>query len=238
MDLTTVGEYLAGKSFSNSLKVAIAQPEKAIPYRMEYIERMAEKKNVIHFGCADHVEIIRYKIDRNLWFHKRLMSCTNTCIGIDNNSQAINFLKSELHIPDVYCFDIEKNEIPTEILARHYEYLILGEIIEHVDNPVWFLQILHRKFAGIVDHIIITAPNAFSWNNFKHVFKHVEQINSDHRFWFTPYTLSKVLYQAGYHEADFQLVENYRREKLPVIKKMLFCRFPSFRDTVLIKASF
>jgi hypothetical protein len=238
MDLTSVGEYLVGKSFSNSLKVPIAQAERTIPYRMECIERIVEKKDVIHFGCADHVEIIQYKIDRNLWFHKRLMSCANKCIGIDNNPQAVDFLKSKLHIPDVYCFDIEKNDVPSEILAGHYDYLILGEIIEHVDNPVQFLQILHCKFAGFVDNIIITAPNAFSWNNFKYVFKHMELINSDHRFWFTPYTLSKVLFRAGYHEANFQLVENYRREKLPIIKKILFCRFPSFRDTVLIKAKF
>jgi len=238
MNLTSISEYLAGSAFSNGLRVQISGAESMIPYRMEVIERIVEKKDIIHFGCADHIEIIEAKIAKNIWFHKRLLSCANKCIGIDNNKSAVDFLKSKLSIPDLYCLNIDKEEIPSEITGRHYEFLILGEIIEHVDNPVMFLNTVHNKFKNHADRIIITTPNAFRWNNFKNAFKQVEIINSDHRYWFTPYTLSKVLYQAGYNEIDFQLVENFRPEKSSILKNSLFCRFPSFRDTILIQAKF
>jgi hypothetical protein len=238
MDLASVGDHLAGKTFSNSLRLKISGVETSVPYRMELIEQLVNKLDIIHFGCADHIEVIEYKIERNLWFHKRLMSSARTCTGIDNDPRAVEFLRTKLKIPGVYLVDIEEQEIPDEIRSGHYEYLILGEIIEHIDNPVRFLQTIHNKFDGIVNKIIITAPNAFSWNNFKHVFKHVEVINSDHRFWFTPYTLSKVLYRAGFREMNFQMVENYRRDKTSWLKDYIFRRFPSFRDTVLIRAVF
>jgi len=238
MDLTSVGDYLSGKSFSNALKLRVSAAESKIPYRMEAIESLVQNKDIIHFGCADHIEIIEFKIKKNLWFHKRLLSCANKCIGIDNNQQAVEFLKNNLNIPDVYLLDVDQDEIPPEILAGHYDFLVLGEIIEHVDNPVSFLQVVHHKFKDMVDTMIITAPNAFCWNNFKNVFKQTELVNSDHRFWFTPYTLSKVIHQAGYHDINFHLVENYRRDKPSKIKDLLFRRFPSFRDTVLVYARF
>lgn len=44
---------------------------------------------------------------------------------------------------------------------------------------------------------IITVPNAFSFLRDKKFASRVECINSDHRFWFTHYTISKIMYMAG-----------------------------------------
>jgi hypothetical protein len=238
MDLTSIGEYLAGKVFSNSLNVKISGIARSIPLRMETIENIVHMKNVIHFGCADHLEIIEEKISKNIWFHSRLLSCTNKCIGIDNNIKAVDYLLTKLHIRDVYCLDIDHEEIPTDIVGEHYDYLIMGEIIEHVDNPVSFLNTIHTKFKNNVDSIIITAPNAFRWNNIRNAFRNKELINSDHRYWFSPYTLSKVIYQSGFQDINLYLVENFKSGKYAFIKSYLFRHFPAIRDTVLIEAKF
>ena len=212
--------------------------EKSIPGRMETIEKIVKDKDVIHFGCADHLEIIEAKIAKDIWFHKRLMGCARRCVGVDNNKRAVEFLQEKLKIPDVYYLDILNDNIPTNWPVNNFDYLVLGEIIEHVDNPVLFLQVLHQKFQGFANRMIITTPHAFRWSNFWQAAKHNEVINSDHRYWFTAYTLSKVLYQAGFREIDFMFVENSKPSKLALRKNILYRLFPMFRDTIIITTRF
>lgn len=44
----------------------------------------------------------------------------------------------------------------------------------------------------------MTVPNALSKINFELAQKNIECINTDHKYWFTPYTTIKVLNEAGY----------------------------------------
>jgi hypothetical protein len=237
MDLKTVEPFISGEKFSNSLKIKISEREPDILYRMEFIEKLVEGKKVIHFGFADHIDIIEQKIRKNIWFHKRLIEKTARCVGIDINHEAIEFVKQKLNLQDVYCIDITKDELPGDITRDNFDFLILGELIEHIDNPVFFLQAIHRKFQSQVKEIVITAPNAFSWNNIKYAFRHTELINSDHRYWFSPYTLAKILYLSGYRNMDFYMVETYIPGKKSLIKDFLFHRFPGLRNTIVIRAS-
>jgi hypothetical protein len=89
--------------------------------------------------------------------------------------------------------------------------MILGEIIEHISNPAAFLNALRERYAGYVGKIILTTPHAFRYKNFTRAAKtHQEIINSDHRFWFTPYTLAKIAVDAGLWPEEFWLVENLK----------------------------
>lgn len=238
MRLTSINDYISGKKFSNSLKVKISQPEKEILYRMEFIEDLVKKTEIIHLGFADHIEVIEKKIEKNIWFHSRLLQCASRCVGIDINKTATDFVRSKLNINDVYSIDISREELPAAITNSHYRYLILGELIEHIDNPVLFLELIRNKFKNLVDEIVITAPNALRWNNLKFVFKQTELINSDHRYWFTPYTLSKILFQAGYNDMEFYMVESFKPEKHSFFKSFLYQKYPGLRNTIIIKARF
>lgn len=238
MDLSLINEYVSGKKFTTSLYFKTASFERSILARMETIESIVKNKRIIHFGCADHLDIIDSKIKKNIWLHKRLMACTKKCTGIDNNKQAIDFLKNKLHIPDIYCLDILTDHMPVEITNDRYDFLVMGEIIEHIDNPVIFLQAVHNTFKDCTDSMIITAPNAFRWLNFRQAFKHTEIINSDHRYWFTVYTLSKVLQLAGFKTIKYRFVEAYKPGNWALRKNLILRLFPMMRDTVLINASF
>lgn len=236
MRLTSIDDYISGEKFSNSLKVKISQPEKEILYRMEFIEGHVKGCKIIHLGFADHIEVIEKKIEKNIWFHRRLIEYTSRCVGIDINKTATDFVRSKLNISDVFTLDISKEELPKTITDDHFQFLILGELIEHIDNPVLFLELIRNKFKILVDEIVITAPNALRWINLKYVFKQTEIINSDHRYWFTPYTLSKILFQAGYNDMEFYLVESYKPEKHSIFKSYLYKKFPALRNTIIIKA--
>lgn len=238
MQLSVINDFITGKKFSNSLHVEVSKMERRIPDRMQYIKTLVKDKRVIHFGCADHIEIIESKISKDIWLHKHIMQSAQQCIGIDNNKDAVDFLQHKLHIPDIHHLDVLKDAIPGELLKDHYDYLIMGEIIEHIDDPVMFLKTIHQAFKSIADEIVISSPNAFKWGNFRQALNHTEIINSDHRYWFTVYTLSKILHLAGFEVTSANFVESYKPGKWAVRRNVLFRLFPMFRDTVLINAKF
>jgi hypothetical protein len=97
---------------------------------------------------------------------------------------------------NLFCFNILTDPIPKKVQDVNFDFVILGEILEHVSDPLSFLKIINSKIK--FKKILITVPNAFSINNFFNAFKTVEKINSDHYFWFTPYTISKHLHLSNY----------------------------------------
>jgi len=42
------------------------------------------------------------------------------------------------------------------------------------------------------------VPNIYNKLQYRNMLQFKEVINSDHRFWFTPYTITKILVSAGY----------------------------------------
>lgn len=193
--------YLVGRTFSSRLSVEFQKEEQTTFDRIEILKNIVKDKKVIHLGCADHLNLIDFKIKHNIWLHKILMENTQKCIGIDINQEAIDYLKTNHKIKGLYVGNILEMSLE-KIETESWDYIILGEIIEHIDNPVEFLHIIHERLKPFVRGIILTAPNAWSLQIIKQVKKNVELINSDHRYWFTPYTLSKVLVKAGFVAKD------------------------------------
>jgi len=210
-------EYIDGSKFSSTFEISFANEKFREQSRIEKVIELSKNKNLIHIGCADHLALIPQKIASGKWLHGLLTQHTAHCIGIDINQQAINYIKSELNYNNVYTYaDIDSNK---DIIASHkWDYVLLGEIIEHVDNPVAFLADLKENYKDSVNKIIITAPNVFNLLTVNAIKKNKEAINSDHRYWFSPFTLSKVVHQAGYTNAEFYFAD---RVKLPVAKAVL-----------------
>jgi hypothetical protein len=231
-------DYLTSKKFSSGLKIKISQHEKTSQFRMELLEELVNKKKIIHLGCTDHLPLIREKIKKNAWLHKRLINSAKKCLGIDIDKQSIDFIKEELGYKDVILHDVNKDEIPTIIKNEKWDYMVIGEILEHVDNPVLFLSAIKNRYLDFVEKLIITVPNAFSYNNFKYSFKNMEFINSDHRYWFTPYTLLKVIFNSGMTVKELTLCQNHKFSRNhSKIHKYIIKRYPLFSDTIVVIAA-
>lgn len=198
-----------------------------------------KNKSIIHLGCADHLDLIMKKISNNTWLHKILTENAAECIGIDINKEAIDYIKNNAGFSNVYYCDI-LNGLPEEFSTKKWDYLILGEILEHVKNPSDFLEDIRAKYSGVIEKIIITVPNALRIENFKFALQNIEFINSDHYYWFTPYTLSKIVYQAGYKINEVYLANGFPfslKAQLR-LKYYLLQRFPLLRDTIVLEADF
>jgi hypothetical protein len=226
--------YLKDKTFSNALRVPIAQANEPLHGRLEFMVKLCKGKQIVHLGCADHKEIIDEKIKNNRWLHKLLVEQASKCIGIDNNVAALEHIR-KLGFTDVYEADITHQPPLTVITSQAWDYLVMGEIIEHISNPAAFLDSLRDRYVRYVDRIILTTPNAFRFKNFTRSARHHnEVVNSDHRFWFTPYTLAKIAVDAGLWPEEFWLVENIKPSANAIFKKWLLKKYPAYRDTIIM----
>jgi hypothetical protein len=190
-------QYLNGETFNKSLTVEIGKSKHRIISREAAITEIIRNKNVIHIGCSDHIQIINEKIKNNTWLHKLITDNAGKCIGIDIDKESIEFIKKVLGYENVYHGDILTDDFKI-INEDRWDYAVFGEIIEHLDNPVNFLKVFKEKYGKNVSGFIITVPSIYNTTQFSNMMQYKEIINSDHRFWFTPYTISKVLASAGY----------------------------------------
>lgn len=198
--------YLSGQDFSNGYTMQLS-PNPCVA-RIDAIISIVPKKKVIHFGCCDHIPLIMDKIKDGRWLQKRLEDNCEKVIGIDINQEAVSFVRDNQLSQNVYCANILEDDI-SPILDDVYDYIVMGEILEHVDNPVAFLQQLKTKLNGHCRQILITVPYAI--NAIVPGSKRgtaAECINSDHRYWFTPYTLAKVMVMAGISPTELLFVDN------------------------------
>ena len=189
-----IGKFLSGEKYSNGIKYVLKN-RTIVEDRLQYIISKSRGKSVLHIGFLDHnLETIKQKSEKGIWLRGLLKQNCKDLVDID--PILIERLKREGY-RKIYCVNILEDIIPKKIKNKIFDIIVVWEVLEHIGNPVFFLQNL-RKF--ITKKIIITVPNAFRWQNFKEIFKNCEVINSDHRFWFTPYTLSKVIVDSGYPE--------------------------------------
>jgi len=228
-------EFLSGKIFSSGcyFKLSGDFSERS---RLTYMQKMVKDARVLHIGCVDHTpKKVQRKLERGVWLHKLLMDSAELCAGVDINEEGVDYLTDEMKLPHIYCGDILSDLIPG-VSDKDWDYVVLGEILEHVDNPVDFLDRLRRRPGLENAKCIITVPNAFHYKNFKKALKHFEDINSDHRYWFTPYTLSKVLVMAGWEVEDIQLTQDRAFGFFPPIPYYLLKRYPLLRSKVVAMA--
>ena len=182
-------KYLKGEAFKTSLFVDIGKSKHRIISRESAITEMIRDKNVIH---------IKQKISNNSWLHKLITDNAKNCIGIDIDRESIEFIRKETEYQNVFHGDILTDSFEG-IDKKNWDYVVFGEIVEHLDNPVNFLKVFKARYGEKVTRFIITVPSIYNIHQFKNMKNYLEIINSDHRFWFTPYTIAKVLVSAGYN---------------------------------------
>lgn len=208
--------YLRGKKFSDGFTLFIREKYNK-DERISKILKLTKNKKVLHIGCCDHIPLIEEKRKKKQWLHGLLVENCSKVYGIDINSEGINYLKNNLGINNVECANIIGEDSIEVIQNEKWDYIILGEILEHVDNPVEFLKKIVQKYNKNIEKMLITAPNIINVKRIMEFKKgNYEQINSDHKYWFTPFTIFKVAEKAGLNISNSELyfVDLYCEKKI------------------------
>ncbi len=235
MNLTEYNEYLYDQKFSSDLQV-LYNVQKKVTVKMDYIKKFIQDKKVIDIGFADHYNLIETRLKYNEWVHHSFRNWATKIVGVDIDPKAINYVKEKFNYTDVYCHDITDANLLQPIIDDQWDYIILSEVLEHIPDPAFFLRRVRENYGTHVNKMIITVPNAFGLITLRSVFNRVERINSDHKFWFSPYTLAKVVIAAGLEIEEFTLCNSYY--KLSFWERILVKRSPLFHHTLAMVVKF
>jgi Methyltransferase domain len=217
----TTRAYLSGDAFSNGHHFALGNTGRA-QRRCEQLLAMCRGQRVLHVGCCDHLPLIASKIKQGVYLHQNLCLTASHCVGVDTNSEGVNTLRG-LGFPETYT--------PDEVPDLEYDICLLADVIEHVGDVISFLRSMQRyRF----QQLIIATPNAFRLRNF---LSRGECVNTDHRYWFTPYTLCKVVTDAGFEAHEVILCHSDYVSRAGALFARVLDQLPKFRDTLIVRAT-
>ena len=158
--------------------------------------KLVQGMSVLHIGCTDHKELIDIKIKNNNFLHTKLMKHAKIIHGIDMNKEAIEYLKNKYDIANIYYCDSTQPSVPIELLAS-YDIILIPEVIEHILDLGVFLKSV-KKFMSPKSLLVIGTPNSFKLHSFFTVLKNYEEVNPDHKYYFSYSTLKHVLEETGF----------------------------------------
>lgn len=232
--------YLMGEMFSDELQVSFNyEPNdwKHLP-RTDVLRELCRGKRIIHVGCVDHdIPTITKRLKRGEWLHKILCDSAERCYGVDIAEEGIRYIKETLGYSDVAAVDIAHGDVGA-LLDERWDCLVVPEVLEHANDPVDFLRRIHARFRSHAEKVILTVPNALSWWNFKKAIKGVEYINSDHRYWFTPYTLSKIVTVAGFRIEQIVMCTHGPVKRRAFVKNYFYAKHPLMRNDIVTVVRF
>lgn len=191
--MNQIGSYLSGESFSDDLPYRpqiINHPQS----RGDVLAQWVAGRRVLHVGFADHVPLIASRVADGSWLHARLSRSASACLGIDINPQAVATARG-LGFENVHALDIFAPDAAATLAGWRVDLVLVPDVIEHLPDPAAFLRRLAQCLPAA--EFVVTVPNALSLRNAAQAMAGMERINTDHRAWFSPFTLLKVLADAG-----------------------------------------
>lgn len=233
MDINRYFDFLQGNNLSTDLQVKYLK-QNSIIEKLDYIKALVTNKKIIDLGFADHYESIDTRINNGNWVHQSLRNWSDKILGIDINEKAVNYIKEKFKYDNIYCYDITNDEKLNPIIESKWDYLVMSEILEHVPDPSFMLKKIKENYSGSIDKLIITVPNAYGLIILRSVLKNTERINSDHKYWFTPYTLSKVAISAGLEVESIVMANSYY--PLRLWERIITKRIPLMHQTIILVA--
>lgn len=191
--MNQIGSYLSGESFSDDLPYRpqiISHPQS----RGDLLAQWVAGRRVLHVGFADHVPLIASRVADGSWLHARLSRSASACLGIDIDPRAVATARS-LGFGNVHELDVFAPEAAATLAGWRVDLVLVPDVIEHLPDPAAFLRRLAQCLPAA--EFVVTVPNGLSLRNAVQALAGLERINTDHRVWFSPFTLLKVLADAG-----------------------------------------
>jgi 2-polyprenyl-3-methyl-5-hydroxy-6-metoxy-1,4-benzoquinol methylase len=168
--------------------LAKARRKELISNRAAYICGLAKGKEVLDIGVVDHCS---GSSNREDWLHGKICSYAKTCLGIDILEEEIRVLRDKGY--NVIVWDIS-----CEPLSQIFDLIVIGDVIEHLGNPLGFFSNV-KKMLNSGGRIVLTTPNPWYANVIiKNLFKGKPFTDSaDHVAWFDAGTFCELAARSG-----------------------------------------
>ena len=145
----------------------------------DYIHQNLTNKSVLDIGCVEHD---RSHWESSRWKHKILSKFARRLVGVD-------ILKDDIETLCSMGYDIRHMDATGGgYLGEVFDYVVIGDVIEHVNNPVDLLRFAARHLDSESDGaVFVMTPNPFYWRYFfRSAINGVMVENAEHVRWITP----------------------------------------------------
>jgi 2-polyprenyl-3-methyl-5-hydroxy-6-metoxy-1,4-benzoquinol methylase len=156
--------------------------------KKEWLIRQIKDKKVLDIGVAEHD---LSHMNSQEWKHKYIKENSKYCLGLDIIESLVNELNNRGF--DVVHMDATSNEY----IGEKFDIVNIGDVIEHVNDPVKLILFAkrHLKENG---KIIVSTPNPYFY---KHIYRCVRETtfiaNFEHTFWITPSMALEISRRSG-----------------------------------------
>jgi len=187
----------------------------------ELVKKLCKNKEILDIGCVG--QDIDYSSSN--WIHNQVKEVASSIIGVDINTEGIKKINNMGY--EAYHYDDIKK-------GKKFHILLMLDVIEHVNNPVEFLND-YQDFLKEDGKIIMTTPNSNRAINFVNIFfKNDYSLNYEHTFWFCPKTFLEVVSRTeGLQANEFYWLNDYNQnQKLNWKGKIIY-----YFEKILLKKS-
>ncbi len=126
--------------------------------------------------CEHNIE----HIDSEDWKHNEIKKLASYCVGVDIDEKMVDYLNQK-------GFNIKFMDATSDdYLGEKFDIVLMGDVLEHVDNPKKLLEFAKRHL-NPEGKLIATTPNPFFLVSFlKNFFKSPHMVLLEHTCWITP----------------------------------------------------
>lgn len=122
----------------------------------EYLRDVIKNKTVLDIGICEHT---RERIHNKNWKHKYIMENSKSCVGIDIDSDLIDYVKNTYPKNKF----IECDATSDKNLKSKFDVIHVGDVIEHIDNLSGLFKFCKRHLSK-EGKVIMRTPNGYCFN--------------------------------------------------------------------------
>lgn len=212
--------------------------EKTFP-KYAYIDKdqtliqLCRGKNVLHLGACDS-PFHKEKARKGDLLHQKVRNVSRYCVGVDQDEEAITWLRDNCGINDIVAADASKHRVPFG--NKSIDVVLCCDIIEHICDLNGFIEIC-KSYMGKESLLVITTINATALKPAIRAICGREAVHQDHISYYSFGTLCQLLNRFNMIPYQFGAF-NY--PTVTIIAKLLFntlAKFaPGTADGILITA--
>jgi len=176
--------------------------------RIAFIAHACERCRVLDLGAMDETAWTS-KRGRGTWLHEEIGASAIAVDGIDNSALVPAEGLRTGPSATIWRGDITDPKALVAALALAPDVVVIGELIEHLENPLEFLKRMAaiERLSGKT--LILSTPNATALHNVLIGLAQRESTHRDHLCIFSYKTLATLCTRAGFPE--WEIIPYYSR---------------------------
>lgn len=164
--------------------------------KYEFIKQQVKNKEVLDIGC---VELLGDYTPENLQKtqHLKIKPYAKRLVGVDLEKEGVDALNQL----DCECY-VSLAEDAHKLNIGKFDVILLGDIIEHIPNPNFFLMSL-RPLLNPDGLIICSTPNALAYHLQVFLLLKKKITRHQHVAWYCKVTLNNLFKLSGFTVCQF-----------------------------------